>query len=65
MMRTSVVIFALTLGVWTFFYIYTPEAPLTVRDTTVVVGICAALVLAVKWIGRRLWIWGRRDGHES
>ena len=51
---TIVVILGLALAVWALFYIYMPEAPLTLGGTTVVVGMCAAIVYFSKWIWARL-----------
>jgi hypothetical protein len=39
---------ALSLAVWTFFYINTPTMPLNSQETLFVVGVCFALVLLVK-----------------
>jgi hypothetical protein len=46
------IILALSLGVWTYFYV-SPGAPLNASETAVVVGVCAGAVLLVRWI------WGR------
>lgn len=55
------IILALSLAVWTFFYL-SPGAPLNGSETAVVVGVCAGVV----YLGR--WIWGRirkvRGGDE-
>jgi hypothetical protein len=45
-------ILALSLAIWFFFYV--ESAPLTAAETTVVVGICAVVVLLGKWIWGRL-----------
>lgn len=44
------VIIVLSLAIWFFFYIKTPDAPLTPSETFLVVGVCAALVFFAKWI---------------
>lgn len=44
---------ALSLAVWVLFY-YLEPPPLTAAETTVVVGMCAAIVLFAKWIRGRL-----------
>ncbi len=49
---TGFVITALALAIWVFFYLV--SAPLTAPETTVVVGLCAAVVLSGKWIWARL-----------
>jgi len=53
-MKKSVIsifsIIALSLVIWFFFYVKTPEAPLTPSETLLVVGVCAALVFFAKWI---------------
>jgi TIR domain len=51
---TTLVIIASSLLVWLFFYLVSPEAPLTLAETTVVVGMCLAVVLSVKWVWIRL-----------
>jgi TIR domain len=51
---TTLVIIASSLLVWLFFYLVSPEAPLTLAETTVVVGMCLAVVLSVKWVWARL-----------
>ena len=38
---------ALSLSAWLFFYIWTPSAPLTPRETMVIVGLCFGAVLGV------------------
>jgi hypothetical protein len=62
---TGVVIFALTLIIWAFFYIMTPGEPLAFNDTLIVLGACAAAVFILKWMGK--WLWGRltRDDRDS
>jgi len=44
------VIIVLSLAIWFFFYVKTPEAPLAPSETLLVVGVCAALVFSTKWI---------------
>ena len=44
--------FALTLLTWVFFYIETPEAPLTAQSTLVVFGFWFGFVFIV----HRIWI---------
>jgi hypothetical protein len=56
---TLVAIGALSLAVWTVFYLLMPSTPLTAEETVIIVGVCAAIVLGAKWL------WGRlraRDG---
>ena len=47
---TLAVIFGLSLGAWTLFYFLPLGEPLTPPETLVVVGFCAATVLAGKWL---------------
>src|SRR5215467_5807503 len=47
---TTLVVIASSLLVWVFFYLVSPEAPLTLAETTVVVGMCLGIVLSVKWV---------------
>jgi hypothetical protein len=58
---TTLVIIGSSLFVWLFFYLVSPEAPLTLAETTVVVGMCLAVVLSVKWVRARL----RRTREET
>ena len=51
---TTVAIIALSLAVWVFFYVVSPGEPLTPGETSVVVGVCAVIVLSAKWIWARL-----------
>ncbi len=51
---TFVATVILALVVWTVFYIATPDTPLNIAETTVVVGACAVVVLSCRWIGARL-----------
>ena len=44
------VIIVLSLAIWFFFYVKTPDAPLTPSETLLVVGVCAVLVFFAKWI---------------
>jgi hypothetical protein len=60
---TLVVITALALGIWTFFYVFTPSTPLDGAETFVVVGVSAVLVLGAKWVWARLRRPG--EGHAS
>jgi hypothetical protein len=39
----------LSLAVWTFFYVVTPD-PLTSSETVVVVGISAGVVYLSRWV---------------
>ena len=48
----AVVIIALSLAVWIFFY--SISQPLAFPETTVVVGICAGIVLCGKWAWNRI-----------
>lgn len=50
---TFVATVILSLVVWISFYIATPDTPLNLSETTVVVGACAVVVLCCKWIGAR------------
>jgi hypothetical protein len=54
------IIIALALAIWSFFYI--KNLPLTPSETTVVVGICAAVALSGKWIWSSL---RKRGGKEN
>jgi hypothetical protein len=60
----TLVILALTLFVWAFFYILTTTEPLTLGDTTIVVGACAVVVFLVKRVAPRIRRGGRRDETE-
>jgi hypothetical protein len=44
---------ALTLAIWTGFYVVTPDTPLSLRETMVVAGLCTAIVLGFKWAWKR------------
>ncbi len=44
----------LALAIWTFFYVVTPDTPLTPPETLVVVGASAVVVLAARWLWSRL-----------
>jgi hypothetical protein len=48
---TFFVVIALALAVWVFFYVTT--IPLNATETSVVVGVCAVMVVAAKWIWTR------------
>jgi protein-S-isoprenylcysteine O-methyltransferase Ste14 len=50
---TVATIIVVSLAVWVLFLVVTPGGPLTPPETLVVVGVCAALVLGVKWIWSR------------
>ena len=52
----------LSLAVWTFFYLNTPD-PLTASETLVVVGISAGIVCLSRWIWGFLKRW--REGHAQ
>ena len=54
LLRTTVAVSALTLAVWVFFWVTPPSQPLNSSETTVVVGVCMAVVLAAKRIWGRL-----------
>jgi len=43
-------ILAASVAAWTLLYFLTPGDPLTPAETSVVVGVCAALVLVARWI---------------
>jgi hypothetical protein len=51
---TVLVTIVLSLGVWMFFYVTTPGTPLTLPETTVVVGACAPVVVLGKFLWARL-----------
>jgi hypothetical protein len=53
-LRTTITISTLSLAVWVFFYVTSPSEPLTASETTVVVAICAMIVLSANWIWTRL-----------
>lgn len=44
----------LALAIWTFFYVVTPDTPLTPPETLVVVGACAVVVFGARWLWSRL-----------
>jgi hypothetical protein len=46
---TLAAIAALSLAVWAGLYVLMPATPPTSSDTVVIVGVCGALVLGVKW----------------
>jgi hypothetical protein len=50
---TIAAIGVLSLVVWALVSLLTPGAPLTQPETVVVVGACAAVVLAVRWVVAR------------
>ncbi len=56
-------ILALSAGAWTFFYFLAAGEPLTSPETLVVVGVCAAGVLAVRRVWA--WLWKGRGGHAE
>ncbi len=47
---TLAAVLVLSLGVWTVFFLFVPESPLTSQETLVVVGACGAAVLGVRWV---------------
>jgi hypothetical protein len=51
---TLAAVLVLSLGVWTAFFLFVPESPLTSQETLVVVGACGAAVLGVRWVLGRL-----------
>jgi hypothetical protein len=53
---TVVACLALSLAVWTVFYLLTPDAPLSTGETVVVVGLCSGAV----FLGRGAWRRARR-----
>ena len=65
LLRTSIIpvliILALALVVWAFFYVMTPGAPLTFRETTVIVGVCAAVIFSLRAV--RKYLNKNRNGH--
>lgn len=54
------IVLALSLAIWCFFDI--TSTPLQPAETTVVVGICALLVLAVKLLWSRLATPRKKNG---
>jgi Na+/proline symporter len=52
-LSTALVIVTLALAVWLFFYV--ESMPLESMGTVVVVGVCAAIVFAGKWLWKRLY----------
>lgn len=44
----------LALGVWVFFYIEHPSAPLTAGETLVVVAVSWVIVSLVRWAWKRI-----------
>ncbi len=44
----------LSLAIWMFFYVRTPDTPLTPAEMAVVVGAWAVVVFGGKWIWSRL-----------
>jgi hypothetical protein len=61
---TLAAILVLSLAVWTFFYL-SPGAPLDGAETTVVVGVCAGVVLLARWVWARLRGSRRGDADAS
>ena len=56
MKRHSAKVFAtiaLSLAVWVFFYVNTPDAPLSAKETSLLVGVCLAVVLFTDWLWDR------------
>jgi hypothetical protein len=51
---TLAAVLVLSLGVWTAFFLFMPESPLTPQETLVVVGACAATVVGARWTLARL-----------
>jgi hypothetical protein len=47
-------IVGLSLAVWVAFYLLTPDAPLSPPETLFVVGACAAVAYAARWIWQRV-----------
>jgi hypothetical protein len=45
-------VFLLSLAVWVFFYVKTPDAPLGAPEIAIVVALCGAIVLGVQRITR-------------
>jgi hypothetical protein len=45
--------FVLTFLTWIFFYVETPDAPLTAAGTVVVFGFCFGMVAVVHWGWRK------------
>lgn len=50
---TIAVIFVLSLAIWSVFYAMSGE-PKGADETAVIVGICAGIVLIVKWVWSRV-----------
>lgn len=47
-LNTAVLIILASLAAWIFFYLTT--GPLQAPETMVVVGLCALIVISVKWL---------------
>jgi hypothetical protein len=62
---TVATIIVVSLAVWVLFLVVTPGGALTPPETLVVVGVCAALVLGVKWIWSRLQTRRGKDDRAS
>jgi hypothetical protein len=46
--RAITAVFLLSFGVWLFFYIAMPRAPLTAPEIAIVVAVCGGVVLAAQ-----------------
>jgi hypothetical protein len=60
---TLAAIVALSLAVWTAYFLFMPQAPLTSQETLVVVGVVGVAVFGVRWV--RAWFRGRRDAVDG
>jgi hypothetical protein len=56
-------IVALSLAVWTAFFLFMPQSPLTSQETLVVVGVCGVAVFGVRRV--LAWLRGRQDATDS
>ncbi len=60
-----IIIIALSLAIWFYFYVKTPEAPLNASETLLVVGVCAAFVFFTKWIINKIQKKGKKGGKNE
>lgn len=60
-----IVTIALSLAIWFYFYVKTPEARLNASETLLVVGVCAAFVFFTKWIINRIQKKGSKKGEKK
>jgi hypothetical protein len=60
---TLAAIVVLSLAVWTAFFLFMPQAPLTSQETLLVVGVVGVAVFGVRWV--RAWFQGRRGAVDG